>query len=98
MTRLLPSVVRMGTLAATGPKFWTISSAPAGVLIAVRANRELAAVNFKKLRVSGNIVESPLELGAQDHLEHGRNSSTSPAFRQWQLSPIQTFNSIESIA
>src|SRR5262252_10743854 len=61
MTRLLPTVVRMGLLGPTGPRFWIISSALAGVLIAVRANRELAAANFRKLRVSGNIVESPLE-------------------------------------
>jgi hypothetical protein len=61
MTRLLPTVAIMGSWGPTGPRFWIKSLAQAGVLAAQKATRAPAVANFKKLRESGNIVESPLE-------------------------------------
>jgi hypothetical protein len=51
----------------------------------------LAAANFRKLRESGNIVESPLECPTQDHLEHGGDSSCSLGFAMWRFAPIYLF-------
>jgi hypothetical protein len=66
MRCVLPIVARIASLGPTGPKFWIISSAPAG-MEAERATNAPAAANFRKLRESGNIgISFGVEL---NHLE-----------------------------
>src|SRR5262245_59665130 len=92
MTRLLPTVVRMGSCGPTGPRFWDSSSARADGLTPVRATRAIAAAKLS-MRVSGNIVRSPLN-PAQAHLELERDSSESPTLVLWQLPQVSSFRPV----
>src|SRR5262245_41590156 len=59
MTRLLPTLVRIGSLGPTGPRFWASSSADAEALATVRASTPAAAKPYNQFLVNGFIFESP---------------------------------------